>query len=136
MVLLPAFEPQTWRQVMRTESVSNAFLVPTMLSRIVDHLVATRSAPNLPALRALAYGGGKMPLGTISKAMQLFPNVDFTNAYGLTETSSTIAVLGPDDHRAAATSSDPLVQRRLARSEEHTSELQSLMRNSYAVFCL
>src|SRR3546814_6013378 len=26
--------------------------------------------------------------------------------------------------------------RRLMRSEEHTSELQSLMRNSYAVFCL
>src|SRR3546814_2028535 len=26
--------------------------------------------------------------------------------------------------------------RRNARSEEHTSELQSLMRNSYAVFCL
>src|SRR3546814_3864489 len=25
---------------------------------------------------------------------------------------------------------------RMARSEEHTSELQSLMRNSYAVFCL
>src|SRR3546814_3156047 len=25
---------------------------------------------------------------------------------------------------------------RYARSEEHTSELQSLMRNSYAVFCL
>src|SRR3546814_10358267 len=25
---------------------------------------------------------------------------------------------------------------RIARSEEHTSELQSLMRNSYAVFCL
>src|SRR3546814_9240095 len=27
-------------------------------------------------------------------------------------------------------------QTRNARSEEHTSELQSLMRNSYAVFCL
>src|SRR3546814_7163667 len=27
-------------------------------------------------------------------------------------------------------------QRRAARSEEHTSELQSLMRISYAVFCL
>src|SRR3546814_6012278 len=33
------------------------------------------------------------------------------------------------DRRAAS-------QRREARSEEHTSELQSLMRNSYAVFCL
>src|SRR3546814_1271799 len=28
------------------------------------------------------------------------------------------------------------VQRRVLRSEEHTSELQSLMRISYAVFCL
>src|SRR3546814_9124026 len=29
-----------------------------------------------------------------------------------------------------------LITRGLARSEEHTSEFQSLMRNSYAVFCL
>src|SRR3546814_4803842 len=31
---------------------------------------------------------------------------------------------------------DGLNRRRRARSEEHTSELQSLMRISYAVFCL
>src|SRR3546814_9620700 len=31
---------------------------------------------------------------------------------------------------------DALEQQNLHRSEEHTSELQSLMRNSYAVFCL
>src|SRR3546814_3537957 len=30
----------------------------------------------------------------------------------------------------------PLRTNRLSRSEEHTSELQSLMRTSYAVFCL
>src|SRR3546814_1014941 len=30
----------------------------------------------------------------------------------------------------------PRVKQADARSEEHTSELQSLMRNSYAVFCL
>src|SRR3546814_4866381 len=30
----------------------------------------------------------------------------------------------------------PLGARKLGRSEEHTSELQSLMRISYAVFCL
>src|SRR3546814_5805963 len=29
-----------------------------------------------------------------------------------------------------------LTAAKIARSEEHTSELQSLMRNSYAVFCL
>src|SRR3546814_10483158 len=31
---------------------------------------------------------------------------------------------------------EPGIGVRLQRSEEHTSELQSLMRNSYAVFCL
>src|SRR3546814_10800131 len=30
----------------------------------------------------------------------------------------------------------PLLQSMSGRSEEHTSELQSLMRSSYAVFCL
>src|SRR3546814_5736252 len=32
--------------------------------------------------------------------------------------------------------SGPILQRNALRSEEHTSELQSLMRISYAVFCL
>src|SRR3546814_1732385 len=37
---------------------------------------------------------------------------------------------------ATCDSPAPLASRRWARSEEHTSELQSLMRISYAVFCL
>jgi long-chain acyl-CoA synthetase len=114
MVQLEAFEPQAWLQACRDNGVSNAFLVPTMLQRVVEYLEARKESPNLPALKAIAYGGGKMPLSVIQKAMALFPTVDFTNAYGLTETSSTIAVLGPEDHRAAAASSDPAVRRRLA----------------------
>ena len=42
-----------------------------------------------------------MPIPVIERALSLLPHVDFVNAYGLTETSSTIAVLGPEDHRAA-----------------------------------
>jgi len=49
----------------------------------------------------------------IEKAMKLFPDTAFTNAYGLTETSSTIAILGPDEHRAAAESDDPKIRHRL-----------------------
>src|SRR3546814_5301509 len=40
------------------------------------------------------------------------------------------AVAGFEQHRAAGLTAG------IARSEEHTSELQSLMRISYAVFCL
>ena len=38
----------------------------------------------------------------------------FTNAYGLTETSSTVALLGPDEHRVAHAAVDPEVRARLA----------------------
>src|SRR3546814_9298057 len=39
-------------------------------------------------------------------------------------------------HRAGSTARARAAPRPTARSEEHTSELQSLMRISYAVFCL
>lgn len=112
MVQLPSFSAEAWLETVRREGVTHAFVVPTMLGRIVDGLEGT-AGPDLPALRALSYGGGKMPLPVIERAMKLFPATGFTNAYGLTETSSTIAVLGPEDHRAAASSNDPAVRRRL-----------------------
>ncbi len=114
MVQLPNFDAQEWLRLCRDESISNAFVVPTMLARIIDHIEQSGEMPELPALRAIAYGGGKMPLPVIEKAIRLWPHVDFTNAYGLTETSSTIALLGPDDHRDAANSEDLAVRKRLA----------------------
>ena len=49
----------------------------------------------------------------VERAMGRLPHVGFVNAYGLTEASSTIAVLGPDDHRTAYGSDDPSVRVRL-----------------------
>ena len=129
IVFLPNFEPAAWLSMMRSEQVSNAFLVPTMLQRVVDHLATSKEPPQLPALRALAYGGGKMPLGTIQSAMRLLPGVDFTNAYGLTETSATIAVLGPEDHRAALSSEDPAVRRRLGSVGKATGAVEIQIRD-------
>ncbi len=82
-----------------------------MLDRIVTALEA--AGLQLPTLRNLAYGGSKVALPLVRKALQLLPNVGFVNAYGLTETSSTIAVLGPDDHREALAAKDPAAARRL-----------------------
>src|SRR3546814_4551318 len=41
-----------------------------------------------------------------------------------------------EEHHRVAILNVPGLQPQPERSEEHTSELQSLMRNSYAVFCL
>jgi len=112
IIQLPTFSAEAWLELARSERVTNAFVVPTMLARVIDALGDAESA-SLPSLRALSYGGGKMPQSVIERAMKLFPDTRFTNAYGLTETSSTISLLGPDEHRAAAESGDPAIRRRL-----------------------
>ena len=108
---LPNFTPETWVAQARDEAVTQAMVVPTMLGRILD--VIERDHEHLPHLRHLSYGGGRMPVAVIERALSLLPHVDFVNAYGLTETSSTIAVLGPEDHRLALGSDDPAIRRRL-----------------------
>ena len=112
VVQLPNFNARDWLDIAQRERVTTAFVVPTMLAQIVRELDGKTSA-ELPHLRAIAYGGGKMPGPLIERAMTLFPNTGFTQAYGLTETSSTICVLLPEDHRFADASDDLKVRRRL-----------------------
>ncbi len=109
---LPAFTPEAWLELARDQGATHAFVVPTMLARIVQCM---ESDPELrvPTLRSVSYGGARMAAPILERALELFPDVGFVNAYGLTETSSTIAVLGPDDHRLALSSDDPDVRRRL-----------------------
>jgi long-chain acyl-CoA synthetase len=111
MVYLPIFDAQEWVRLIDAEHVTTATVVPTMLDRIVS--VLEGGGHDLPSLRNLAYGGSKIGLPLVRRALDLLPGVGFVNAYGLTETSSTIAVLTPDDHRQAQSASDPAAAKRL-----------------------
>jgi acyl-CoA synthetase (AMP-forming)/AMP-acid ligase II len=112
IVYLPQFDPDDWVGLASDEGITHAMVVPTMLGRILDSL--ERNGGQLPALRHLSYGGGRMPLPVVERAMRMLPHVGFVNAYGLTETSSTVAVLDPDDHRGALESDDAEVRARLS----------------------
>jgi long-chain acyl-CoA synthetase len=112
MVYLPSFDAREWVRLIDAEGVTTATLVPTMLDRVVT--VLETGGHQLPSLRNLAYGGSKVGLPLVRRALELLPGVGFVNAYGLTETSSTIAVLNPDDHRAAQSATDIAIVRRLA----------------------
>ncbi|MDT5195958.1 MAG: hypothetical protein QOH20_2712 [Mycobacterium sp.] len=111
MVYLTNFDAREWVRLVAEEQVTTATVVPTMLDRIVTTL--EQEPVELPTLRNLAYGGSKVALPLVRKALDLLPNVGFVNAYGLTETSSTIAVLTPDDHRDAHGNPDEAVAKRL-----------------------
>ena len=111
MVYMPGFDPDGWVETVEQERVTQAMVVPTMLGRILDRIDAGRR--DLSSLRHLSYGGGRMPVETIERAVKVLPDVNFVNAYGLTETSSTVSVLTPADHREAIASDDPAVRARL-----------------------
>ena len=111
LVFLPRFDAQRWVDLAVAEGITHAFVVPTMLGRILDVLEAR--GEKLPRLVHLSYGGGRMPVPVVERALRLLPEVGFVNAYGLTETAATISLLRAEELRAAFESDDPAVRARL-----------------------
>ncbi|PPJ16391.1 AMP-dependent synthetase [Nocardia nova] len=128
IVYLPDFDAREWLRLVREEAVTSAMVVPTMLDRIVSAVGG--AVADAPALRSLSYGGARMPRPTLEAALRAFPGTGFVNAYGLTETSSTIALLGPEDHRAAMDSDDPAVRARLGSIGRPVPDIEILIRDA------
>ncbi|MBO2447639.1 acyl--CoA ligase [Actinomadura barringtoniae] len=112
VVYMPSFDAADWLATVRREEITHALLVPTMLARIVAEVPGDDAGT--PTLRNLAYGGARTPRPVLERALRIFSGTGFVNAYGLTETASSIAVLSPSDHRAALDADDPEVRARLA----------------------
>jgi len=112
LVLVPQFDPRGWLETVERERITHAFLVPTMLKRLLDEPDLERR--DLSSLEILSYGGAAMPFPVIRRALERFPrSVGFVNAFGQTETTSTLTILGPDDHRLEGTPAE--VERRTKR---------------------
>ena len=105
VVIIPQFEADRWLDILQKEKVTHAFLVPTMLKRIIDHPHFSKT--DFTHLQSLSYGAAPMPFPVIREAIEKFPlTVDFANGFGMTETTSTVTVLGPDDHKLIGTSDE------------------------------
>jgi len=105
LVILRQFEPSAWLAAVQHESITHAFLVPTMLKRVLEHADFERQS--CTSLEVLAYGAAPMPLPVIRQAIERFPShVGFVNAFGQTETTATVTMLGPEDHRLEGTPGD------------------------------
>jgi acyl-CoA synthetase (AMP-forming)/AMP-acid ligase II len=110
-IFLGAFSPAAWLAAAKADHATSATLVPTMLARLTHHLDGR--VADVPTLRIIAYGGSKMPRPVLERALHSFPQVDFLQSYGLTETNGGITALRPEDHRVALASDDPAVAARL-----------------------
>jgi acyl-CoA synthetase (AMP-forming)/AMP-acid ligase II len=96
LAMMKQFEVTEWMKTVQEEKANRAMLVPTMLKRVIDH--EDFDSYDLSSLKVITYGAASMPFEVIKKAIDVFPGVMFINAFGQTETASTITTLGPEDH--------------------------------------
>ncbi len=96
IVLQRQFEPREWMALVEKHGIERALIVPTMLKQVLDHPDFQRH--DLSSLKVVTYGGASMPPSLIERALPLLPGVQFINAFGQTETGSTIAMVPPEDH--------------------------------------
>jgi acyl-CoA synthetase (AMP-forming)/AMP-acid ligase II len=93
LVILPVFDPAKFLELVETERVTKAALVPTMIKRVIDHPDLTRR--DLSSWKQLHYGASPIDATLLEHFTTKLPNVALTQYYGMTETSS-IAVALPD----------------------------------------
>ena len=96
LVVQRQFDPSNWMTLVESESVTRAMMVPTMLKQLMEHEEFPER--NLSSLQVITYGAAPMPVEVITKAIEVFPGTRFINAFGQTESASTITMLTPEDH--------------------------------------
>jgi acyl-CoA synthetase (AMP-forming)/AMP-acid ligase II len=101
LIMQRQFEAKQWMELVETEKANRAMMVPTMLKQLLDH--PDFSKHDLTSLKVITYGAAPMPLEVIKKALDAFPGASFINAFGQTETASTITMLSPEDHNITGT---------------------------------
>jgi acyl-CoA synthetase (AMP-forming)/AMP-acid ligase II len=104
LVMQRQFEAKAWMELVEKEKVNRAMMVPTMLKQLMDS--PDFGKYDLSSLKVITYGASPMPLAVIEKALRVFPKASFINAFGQTETASTITMLSPADHVVDGTGID------------------------------
>ncbi len=79
------FSPQAFCEIVQTEKVTSAALVPTMLAMLIEFEDLKKY--DLSSLRTIGTGGAALPLGLKAKAEKIFPFMRAGSGYGMTETA-------------------------------------------------
>ena len=96
LAVMRQFDAVEWMEQVERHRANRAMLVPTMLKQLIDH--PRFGEFDLSSLDVITYGAAPMPVEVIRRAIGAFPGARFINAFGQTETASTITMLPPEDH--------------------------------------
>ncbi|NRO99006.1 long-chain-fatty-acid--CoA ligase [Paraburkholderia sp. NMBU_R16] len=99
-VFLPAFDAKRALETIRDERITTIALVPTMIARIADRFNEF-PAQDLNSLTQLFYAGSPVSSALLERVKAVLPSIGLMQAYGLTEMSPVISILGPEQHSPA-----------------------------------
>jgi long-chain acyl-CoA synthetase len=97
-VVIPRFEPAAFLRAVEEEGVTCTFLVPTMLTLLLEHIDGLRRRPDLRTLRLLVHGGAPIAPALLDRAMNMLGS-SFTQSYGMTEAGPILSFLDREEER-------------------------------------
>lgn len=105
-VILPRFDPGAVLEVVQTQGVTKAALVPAMIDSLLNFKDIQKF--DLRSLKRISYGGAPMPEALLRRSMEVLPQVAFFQIYGQTEGGPNICCLEPQYHVLEGTGSERL----------------------------
>jgi long-chain acyl-CoA synthetase len=72
-------------------------MIPTMITLTLNH--PEFRPERLRSLRSFLYGASPMPAAVLDQLLKLFPEIELSQGYGMTESSSLLTCLPPEEHQ-------------------------------------
>jgi len=98
-VVLPGFHPERVLEAIAKYRINAGLLVPTMIQMLISHPAAKTA--DMSSFKRLVYGASPIAEQTVVDLMTMWPHVDLQQAYGQTEMSPVVSLLGPEYHTEA-----------------------------------
>ena len=97
-VFIPLFDPGKAMDLIEGHGVTWTVMVPTMIGMLLGH--PEFRPERLSTLRQLTYGASPMPAAILDKLLELYPGLEISQGYGMTEASAVLTWLAASDHFA------------------------------------
>ncbi|MFF0051088.1 long-chain fatty acid--CoA ligase [Streptomyces sp. NPDC005498] len=95
-LFLAGFEPGAVLKAIAEHRPTSTLLVPAMIQMLVDH--PSVGEYDLSSIQRFSYGASPIAETLLKRAMEVFPQAEFAQGYGMTEMAPAIATLAPEDH--------------------------------------
>ncbi|HEX3900576.1 MAG TPA: long-chain-fatty-acid--CoA ligase [Mycobacteriales bacterium] len=95
-IIVSHFDVGLVLQAFQDHQVTDVLLVPTMIQMVTD--APTLCEYDVTSVERIIYGASPIDGDLLARAMKAFPNVSFSQAYGMTELSPVATMLSAEDH--------------------------------------